>query len=557
MKKIVLLLTAFAFASVWSGCDEFLDTTPTNRISDKLVWDDVKAATMYTNNFYAYIDRYGLFATQDGGNSQFNGNLTDGLTETFKYGSNVLGSRAGDANWIATIPEQISPSNDCLLAIWGPTYTRIRRVNEFLVGLYNFSTFDDRTNRLFEAQARFFRAYLYFQLARRHGGVILYTDMNLVKDKNRSSADETWNLIESDLDFAAANLPAAWDAANEGRITRGAAFAFKSRAMLYAQRWQSAKNAADSVFSGAGLAGKYALVNNYAEAWKGGNSESILEYRYLLTGPSHRFDRDYVPFGDIVNAGGSGVPTQEFVEAFEKADGTRVDWTPWHGTTTTPPPYAQLEPRFHASVIYNGCTWKGKTMENSDEGTNGRYMEYGSESYPQGRTVTGYYLRKIVDETHVDLTSNASTQTMVEIRLAEVYLNRAEANYRLNNATGALADLNAVRTRPSVGLPPKTGLAGEALFDAIRQERKIELSFEGHLYWDMRRWRLAHEDYPKGYNNYRVHGLKITGMPGNYTYEYVDCDKTDRKFQAKAYVLPIPYSELQNNNAIEQYDEWK
>ncbi|MDR0728875.1 MAG: RagB/SusD family nutrient uptake outer membrane protein [Prevotellaceae bacterium] len=553
MKKSILFFTALALSLIWSGCDEFLDTTPSDRISDKIVWSDIKVVTMYNDLFYAYLDRYGLFSTQEDGNSQFNGNLTEGLTDIFKYGSRELGSRNGDANWIATIPEEINPSSDCRLAIWGPTYTRIRRVNEFLVGMYEFSTFDERTNRLFEGQVRFFRAYLYFQLARRHGGVILYTDMNLAKDKNRSSAEDTWNLIESDLDFAASALPREWDAANEGRITKGAVFAFKSRAMLYAGRWQSAKNAADSVFA----LNKYALTPNYADAWKGSNSESILEYKYLLTGPSHRFDRDYAPFGDIVNEGGKGGPTQEMVEAYEKADGTTVDWSPWHGTTTTPPPYDQLEPRFHATVIYNGCTWKGKTMENSVNGTNGRYMEYKSESYPQGRTVTGYYLRKLMNEAHINLTSDASTQTMVEIRLAEVYLNRAEANYRLNSPSGALADLNAIRTRPGVNLPLKTGLTGDALFNAIRQERKIELAYEGHLYWDMRRWRLAHENYPAGYNNYRVHGLKITGMAPNYTYEYVDCDKEDRKFLAKTYVLPIPYSELQNNNAVEQYDEWK
>jgi hypothetical protein len=211
-----------------------------------------------------------------------------------------------------------------------------------------------------------------------------------------------------------------------------------------------------------------------------------------------------------------------------------------------------LEPRFRATVIYNGCTWQGKIMQNSVNGTNGRYMEYNSENYPKGRTVTGYYLRKLRDEVHTDLTL-ASSQTWVEIRLAEVYLNRAEAKYRLNDAPGALSDINAVRQRTGVNLPPKTGLTGAALFTAIRQERKIELAYEGHLYWDMRRWRLAHTEY----SGFRVHGLKISGSVGSYTYEYVDCDKQDRSFLTKLYVLPIPNGELNNNSAIEQYDEWK
>jgi hypothetical protein len=191
-------------------------------------------------------------------------------------------------------------------------------------------------------------------------------------------------------------------------------------------------------------------------------------------------------------------------------------------------------------------------MENSVGGTKGRFLEYGNDPYCQGKTTTGYYLRKLMDETHTDYTYN-SDQSWVEIRLAEVYLNRAEANFRLGNTGAALADMNAVRTRPGVGLPAKSGLTGEELMAAIRQERKIELAYEGHLYWDMRRWKLAHKEY----NNYRCHGMKITSEGADNRYEYVDCDFQDRKFLEKTYVLPIPSSELSNNSGIEQYDEWK
>ena len=527
------------------GCDEFLETTPTDRISDKLVWQNEANVTLYINGFYPYIDRYGNFGT-----SQFNGSLTEGLTETLKYGSYVPGSKAGDANNYVFTPETMSPTGN-LMSTWNDTYERIRRVNEFLVGLKAYSVLDAETNQLFEGQARFFRAFLYFQLAKRHGGVILYTDMNLQKDKNRSSAAETWDLIAEDLDFAASVLPAEWDNANKGRVTKGAVFALKSRAMLYAERWQDAKDAADAVIA----LNTYALTAKYDDAWKGGNSESILEYNYLVTKPYHTFDKDYSTFGEIENQGGSGVPTQEIVESYEKKDGTKVNWSAWHvsGGTTTPPPYADLDPRFQATVIYNGSTWQGKIMENCVDGTNGKYMGYREDTYTKGRTVTGYYLRKFRDEAHTDLITYQSTQTWVEFRLAEVYLNRAEANYRLNNAGAALADLNSVRSRSGVALPGISGISGDAVFAAIRQERKIELAFEGHLYWDMRRWKLAHTEY----NGYRVHGMKISKNAAGYLYEYVDCDLQDRKFLGKTYVFPVPYSELANNSAIEQYDEWK
>lgn len=527
------------------GCDELLETTPTDRISDKVVWQNEANVTLFINGFYPYIDRYGNYGAE-----QFNGSLTEGLTETLKYGSYVPGSKAGDANNYVFTPETMSATGN-LLGAWGETYERIRRVNEFLVGLKTYSALDEETNKLFEGQARFFRAFLYFQLAKRHGGVILYTDMNLQKDKNRSSAGETWDLIAEDLDYAASVLPVEWTGANKGRITKGAAFALKSRAMLYAERWQEAKNAADAVLD----LNIYALTAKYEDAWKGKNTESILEYNYLITKPYHTFDKDYSTFGEIENQGGSGVPTQEMVESYEKKDGTKVNWSAWHiaGGTTTRPPYEDLDPRFKASVIYNGSTWQGKVMENSVDGTNGKYLGYRDDTYAKGRTVTGYYLRKFRDEAHTDLITYQSTQTWVELRLAEVYLNRAEANYRLNNSGGALADINAVRTRAGVGLPALSGITGDAIFSAIRQERKIELAFEGHLYWDMRRWKLAHQEY----NGYRVHGMKISKNAAGYHYEYVDCDLQDRKFLEKTYVFPVPYSELANNSAIMQYDEWK
>lgn len=532
-----------------TGCNDFLDTTPTSSISDKLVWTSTDYVDLYVNNFYAYLDRYGQFTYED-----FNGNLTEGLTETLKYGSMSPGSRAGDCNDYSYYPERISPHSN-LLDTWPKTYERIRRINEFLVSQKRHSTFSEDVNLRYEAQARFFRAFCYFQLAKRHGGVIIYTDMDLVKDKPRSTEAETWALIAEDLDFAAAHLPVKWDAANEGRVTKYAAFAFKSRAMLYAKRWQDAKDAADSVIN----SNLYALTPEYKDAFKGGNSESILEFRYDKNNPSHSFDKSYVPYGDYLacgadEQGGCATPTQEMVESYETKDGKIVDWSRWHsGATTEVPPYDQLEPRFAATIIYPGATWKGKTMIPTETGTCGRFMAYRTESYAKGRTTTGYYLRKLLNEEMLDILTYGSSQTWVAIRLAEVYLNRAEANYMLGDNGGALKDINTVRTRPGVGLPEKSGLSGDELFDAIRHERKIELAYEGHLYWDMRRWRLAHIEY----NNYRVHGLKVSGTEGNLTYEYVECDNEDRKFLEKTYVLPVPDSETLNNSAIEQYDEWK
>ena len=544
---------AFA-AFVLSGCNAFLDTTPSDRISDKMTWTRKEYVDLYVNNFYEYLSVYGQFGSQ-----QFNGSITEGLTNTFKYGSVSPGSAAGDANDYVYYPEKLQPSGS-LLDIWSSTYTRIRRINEFLDAMNVHSTFSDEVNTLYEAQARFFRAYLYFQLAKRHtqgtdnGGLILYTTLQMKKDTPLSSAADVWQLIYDDLDFASKNLPEAWDPSNNGRITSYGAYAFMSRAMLYAERWEDAKNAADAVIN----SGKYSLTAEYADAYKGSNSESIIQFAYNgVSGPSHNFDKNYVPYGDYLMVGsdeygGKGTPTQEMVEYYETKDGKMVDWSEWHSATKNNPPYDQLEPRFHATILYPGSEWKGNKILPTEMGTNGRFMQYGAENYANGRTTTGYYLRKLVDESHAkDLITVGGSHTWVEVRLAEVYLNRAEAIYRIGgDDAGARADINKVRAR--VGLPASKI---DDTFEAIRHERLIELAYEGHLYWDMRRWKLAHIEY----NNYRCHGLKVTGpdFEGKYKWEYVDCDIKDRKFLEKMYILPVPTSETNNNKAAEQFNEWK
>lgn len=540
MKKVLYKVTLVTtLLLIFTSCNDWLDKVPqTDFVSDQIIWENEESVNLYINGFYTYIHKYGQF-----GENQFSGSLTESLTETFKYGSYALGNRAGHPNNYVMNPDAIT-SAGCLYGVWSTAYDNIRRVNQFLDLQQKYSKSSVEKNSVWEAQARFFRAYVYFQLAKRHGGVILYTDLNVTNNKARSTAQETWDLIVSDLDFAAQKLPKTWDSANKGRVTKGAAFAFKSRAMLYAERWQDAYNAADSVIK----LNQYGLVDDYAQAWKGNNKESILEFNYTQLGPNHTFDQYYVPFCDGYEFGALGTPTQEMVEAYEKTDGTKIDWTPWHGKTTTSPPYDQLEPRFKATIIYKGATWKGKVMDCSVNGTNGAFMAYREQPYSYGKTTTGYFLRKLLDEKLIDVKGTKSTQTWVEIRYSEVLLNKAEAAYRLNRIGDAQTAMNEVRARVGVALPGKTS-TGIAWFNDYMNERKVELAYEGQLFWDMRRWKLA----DTAYTGYRVHGIKINGT----NYEYITCDDQDRKFLKKLYILPIPDEELKNNSLIEQYDEWK
>lgn len=538
--KIILLISFISFGLI--GCSDWLDLTPTDQLTDKAVWAKESSVDLYVNGFYTYISQYGQFGFRQFGDDKKVGSLTESLTNTFKYGSYALGHKAGHPNNYVFNPDAVS-STSCFYDNWKDGYNKIRRMNEFLHSMNLYSSFSKEQNTRWEAQIRLFRAFIYFQLAKRHGGVILYTNLEqMTKDKARSSEEETWNLIESDLDYAISHLPESWPASEKGRVTKHIAQAFKSRAMLYAQRWQAAYDAADAVIKSK----SYELMSDYADSWKGNNKESIWEFRYSVIGPNHTFDKDYVPLSDGYEFGGLGTPTQEMVESYEKKDGTKMDWKPYHSKTAVRPPYEELEPRFAATVIYPGSKWKGNVMENSVDGQYGTFMAYREQPYSYGHTTTGYYLRKLLDESLIDVKGKPSTQTWVEIRYAEVLLNKAEAAFRLNKMEEAKKAMNEVRTR--VNLPEKNSV-GDQWFEDYRNERQVELSYEGHLFWDMRRWKLAHIKY----NNYRCHGFKITGT----NYEYIDVDYQDRKFSEKTYVLPVPDSELANNSLIEQYDGWK
>ena len=549
MKKILKSIFAASVLCLTS-CTGLLDMTPTDRVSDKVIWENTQNAEYSINYIYSYI----IDVTQ----SQSHAGMTEALTDQMKYGSY-------NYNSMCYIPSEIaygvSPSAgyfDAYMGYWSTWYGAIRRVNQSISELKQYGQMSDTDKVRLEAELRFMRAFLYFDLVKRYKQVILYDEdlTKIKKDKALNTETECWDFIENDLRFAAAELPER--TASKGRLDKGAAWAFLSRTMLYAERWAVVKEAAEEVEKlGYGLEADY--KNSYTKTAAAGNNETILQYLFDRTqSVTHSFDFYYTPGGDFTlngeSGGGYGTPTQEMVESFEYAKGGFPDWTEWHGTTTKTPPYAELEPRFHATILYNGATWKGRTIEPFVGGGDG-WCQWNLEREPKGRTTTGYYLRKLVDEGHNVITESGSVQPFTIIRYAEVLLNKAEACYRLGETGPANTAVKAVRQR--VGLP-YTDKSGSELEAAIRQERKVELAYEGLWYWDLRRWRVAHKQYPEGLTGYQQHGLKIekTG-DDTFTYTYVSVDDRDRNFLEKMYQFPLPTSELTSNALVDQFPEWK
>ena len=551
MKKKIFI--ALSLCSVLAACNKYLDMTPRDSISDKVMWTSVESAEYAVNSIYSYS--YDIFANWPSAVG-----LTEAFTDEFKYGSYVNFA-------YCLIPSQVAYGGtnltnsfvDVYLGCWSSLYEAVRRTNEALSNLKTLGAAlpeGDRTR--LEGELRLMRGWLYFELVKRYKEVILYDeDLTTISvEKALSSEADGWKFIKDDLDFAAGTLPEK--ASAKGRLDKGVAYALISRAMLYAGDNEAVIAAADAL-EGLG----YSLMGDYASAFtvpvQSGNPETILQYSFSYAdNVTHEFDFYYTPGGDYKlvgqQGGGYGTPTQEMVESYELATGGFPDWSPWHGTTTAQPPYDKLEPRFQATILYNGAPWKGRRIEPWIGGTDG-WCQWNKEPKPEGRTTTGYYLRKGVDETHNLAERSQSIQHFVLLRYGEVLLNKAEACFRKGDTEGANAAVKAIRGR--VGLP-YTNKSGDALWEAIRQERRVELAFEGLWYWDLRRWGDAAQAWPRGLNGYQVHGLKIepTAVDGQYKYTYVSVDDRDRNFPEKMYRFPLPDGELNSNPLVNQYPEW-
>lgn len=547
-KSAIIALMALGLSS----CTSFLDMSPTDKVSDKVMWESTTNAEYHVNYLYSYI--YDVLM------GQCVAGQTEALTDMLKYGSY-------NYNALCYIPSEIAYGAattltagyvDSYLGYWGSWYTGISKVNKAIVSLRKYGQMSDQDKLRLEAEMKFMRAFLYFDLMKRYKEIIIY-DENLdayAKDKAVSSEAEGWDLIQADLEYAAENLPER--TASKGRLDKGMAWGFMTRAMLYAERWDLVKTAAVEVEK-LGYALEADYQDGYMKPIGSGNKEAIIQYQFdRANDVTHSYDFYYTPGGDFsINketGGGYGTPAQEMVESYELATGGFPDWTPWHDVTTQTPPYADLEPRFHASVLYNGAPWKGRKIEPYVGGADG-WCQWNLEREPKGRTTTGYYLRKMVDESHDVIAYSGGVQPLIVLRYAEVLLNKAEACHKTNDPAGANAAVRAIRDR--VGLPYED-VTGDDLWKAIRQERKVELAYEGLWYWDLRRWKVAHKPYPEGLTGYQQHGLKIEkNNDGTFTYTYVSVDDQDRNFPEKMYRFPMPTGELNNNGAVDQYPEWK
>ncbi len=367
-------------------------------------------------------------------------------------------------------------------------------------------------------------------------------------DKPRASEEETYDFIISELLAAAEDLPEKWtDTQWFGRATKNMAYGLLSRVALYAGKWEIANQAADMV-TGVDLLDDFEKVFNETLQQ---NSEVILAVDFEGQ-IFHEYDQNFRPKGDHNENRVMYVPTGEMVDSFEWIDGTPFSWSNWQSKASeldATHPWEKRDPRLEASILYHGAQWIDRTIDVTEGGADESIAwERGTDP---NKTVTGYYVKKYLttDSPEIYL-YDKSHQYDILIRYAEVLLNKAEAlaemDYSLHS-TEALECLNRVRER--AGMPAKTlsdAPDKDAFMELLRNERVVELAFEGFRYWDLRRWRLAVDVI----DGQRAHGVKVTLDNGIASYEVVEVDDTDRIFQERYYLLSIPQSERDTNKLL-------
>ena len=458
---------------------------------------------------------------------------------------------------------------------WDKSYTAIADVNMYLEKIDQADISDWQYNpdyniwvqqlEIFPYELRFLRAYFYFELFKTYGNVPLVTTTLTNGQANsieRTSEDEIVKFIVEELDAIAPYLPENYNTevgSEVGRATRIAAYALKARTLLYAAsplhnptgdktRWAKAAEACKYILDNASTWGL--KLSSYGSLW-GHDAFFNPEILFGLgRGKSNAFEMANSPVG-VENGSSGNCPTQSLVDQYEYQDNGETFGQRYPGNIdlTSVDPYEGLDPRFALTVVKNGDQWptngsQGKAIETFVGGFNGA-PKYGA-------TPTSYYLRKYVDGSCVTTADNQTTRrhTWIIFRLGEFYLDYAEAVF---NATGSANDatygmtaneaINVLRNRSDIQMPPFTE-DGDAWVARYERERLVELAFENHRFWDVRRWKKGAQYFKTIQTATLSSDLMLTRSTIN------------RQWDEKFNFYPIPQSELKKNPNLTQNPGW-
>lgn len=606
--------------SLFSCNDDFLNTKPLDQVSSADVWVDGSLAEAFVTEIYNGL-----------GNGGFDEQMLASLSDEAMF------THTGRS--INTINEGIlNASNTGWVSntyAWDAMYGRIRSCNLAIENLATATFDDDALNERLVGEAQFLRAYFYQQLLRYYGGVpLIEKSYGLNEDYTiaRNSYEECVNFIVSECDAAASKLEGKSLA--KGRATKWAALALKARVLLYAasdlhdiptasansslissysnpeilgytsgdrqQRWQKAKDAAKVLLDANQFGYKIGLTEpvspeegrkNYISIAMAGGSPSpdadaageseIIFGRYNTPNKNENMRRQGLYNGPNGYHNWAGnTPIGQMVDDYEMMDGTTFDWD---NSEHAASPYENRDPRFYASILYDGAPWKPRDLisGNVDPANEIQTGEYeGSSGNIPGLDTrkssiedwngswTGYYCRKFVDPDNA-LIDNKDNQFIPWpfFRYTEMMFNYAEASIELGQEEEARNWLNQIRFR--AGMPAITA-SGEELVRIFRNEKRVEMFLEEQRYHDARRWMIAEETLGRKVQYINIIGsLKPGATPPSpykkdtslYTYKYTPSEvnnQEDRLWVDKMYFRPIARNEVNRNDKLIQnpgYDE--
>ena len=552
-RKLKWITGLFVLGLIAGSCKkDLLDVFPSDSLSDATVFTDIQVANRVLTNIYGTMPNGFARRDQNPGDAGWSRGMSAFAMATDDAEANNLASSTHALNQ-GSLPTTWAYAED----IWVQNYAIVRKANSFMEKIDAVPGNEPQKARM-KAEAQFLRAFAYSELIKCFGGVPLMLTAGLPEESiiPRNTYEECVNQILKDCDAAAAVLPVVMPASDLGRATKAAALAVKARALLYfasplnnttnaLSRWQAAATAAKAVmaFGPPPGSGEYGLHPDYYRLFldKPGNKEIIFSRKFQnpSINPSDGARNKWYMSVPGVNDGAWGgfSPTQNLVDAYEMKNGKPIS-DPTSGYNAQSP-YTDRDSRLDKSILHQGSVYKAGIIIETFRGGNTNNTNRLDSSK------TGYGLLKMVDTAKYGAAGDADND-WIFVRYAEVLLNYAEAQNEAVGPDATVYDaINQVRARSGQPAVP-AGLTAVAMRSRIQNERRVELSFEEHRFFDVRRWKLG-----STYFKDPVRKVQITREAnGTLTYSYPKWE--DRDYKEHQNLLPLPQSEVDKNKTLVQ-----
>lgn len=622
IKNIVVGICALLTVTIHTGCEDFLDKSPDMGLTEKDIYKDYASMRGFMDQSYTFLDNFHSYQSYKNGRTHI-GAISDEFASLF---NDAESKEVNSGNWLTKEGvgfEVGSASDGGGTSIW-KAYKGIRIVNRVIRDIDLVAGLSDQQKAELLGQSHFLRAWFYFQLIKRYGGMPVYDKLFIGdgdEDLPRQTYHESHDWMMEDIAAAIGFLPDVWDDNNVGRPNKVAALAFKSMAQLYDASPLMQNDLTSIKVIGydkarAALAAKSAddvlqYIKAHAETEVRLMSKEEYTNIFYWTVPPYvqpeylwynrdqkepaagnnagytRYIRAFWLAGEYASGTGNdavsyNAPTQNMVDLYEKkgADGLFYPINSPKAGYDLQNPYKDRDPRFYNNILYPGNKWgedkSGKKLYITTYKEGNMQTTVVKSNFTNKRQQTGYLCKKFLWEGADQFKELYGSNRIITvfIRVAQIYLDLAEASFEATGSAtakvpgcelSALDAINKVRNRVGVGNVPADIYNDEAAFrEAIRRERGVELMFEDHRWWDIRRWMIAHDLFA---GQYPIKGIEAA--PKNkdhakvqdkstleFTFKVIDVIPEERSFAMRNYWYPFSMNDVASLNNLVQNPEW-